>query len=282
MLWRMRTRASRDGAKDPPTDNFIDPLIPATACGGEANAGTQIVRRSGWAIRRSSDTHVGFNWVPAFAGMSGIKGMFVAALAFVLAAPAFAQAPARPPAPDFYATVALAGFEHAVEVRQSATKRRVDVATGGVVQTFLTDRARGALVVMTAAGPRRVAFFFPLALGEVNPPLPLDFAEMQGATRLNRIGSSSVAGRPCALWRYVGYLNRNGVVCATAEGVVLQLVPDGRKTPLFQVLTITFARQDPRWFAVPPDYQIASLPGVGGVAQPPPAAAAPAAPTPQR
>jgi hypothetical protein len=194
------------------------------------------------------------------------------------AAPGQAQAPAGAPRPepDFYAVIGVAGFERPVEVRQSALKRREDVATGGVVQTFLTDRARGALVVMTAAGQRRVAFFFPLSPGQASPPLPLDLVDLQATAKLNRVGASIVAGRPCNLWRYNGYLNRSGMVCATNDGVVLQLTPDGRRTPLFSVISITFARQDPRWFTIPPDYQIASLPGEGGLAVAPAPAQPPA------
>ncbi|HWE46184.1 MAG TPA: hypothetical protein VG407_09150 [Caulobacteraceae bacterium] len=198
----------------------------------------------------------------------------------LMALPSLAQAPVTGGPrlePDFYAVIGVAGFERPVEVRQSGAKRREDVATGGVVQTFLTDRTRGALVVMTAAGQRRVAFFFPLSPGQASPPLPLDLVDLQATAKLNRIGAANVAGRPCNLWRYNGYLNRSGIVCATSDGIVLQLTPDGRHSPLFSVVSITFARQDPRWFTIPPDYQVASLPGEGGlVAAPAPAAAPPA------
>jgi hypothetical protein len=120
-----------------------------------------------------------------------------------------------------------------------------------------------------------VAFFFPLAPAQATPPLPLDLAEIQAAGKLTRVGGSNVAGRPCNLWRYNGYLNRAGMVCADNQGTILQLTPDGRRTPLFAITSLTYARQDPRWFTIPPDYQIASLPGEGGLAVPvaPPAPA---------
>jgi hypothetical protein len=201
-------------------------------------------------------------------------GLAVAAWALALwAAPTLAQPRV---APDFYAVIGVAGFEHPVEVRQSGPKRREDVATGGIVQTFLTDRATGALVVMTAAGQRRLALFFPLAQTQTPPPLPLNLLDLQSPNvRLARIGGSNISGRACNLWRYNGYLNRSGIVCATNDGVILSLTPDGRHSPLFQVISITFARQDPRWFTIPGDYQIASLPGEGGLgaAAPPPAPA---------
>lgn len=202
-----------------------------------------------------------------------ILNVFAAALACAaLAAPGRAQAPRM--APDFYMTVAVAGFERPMEVRQSGLKRRTDVATGAVVQTFISDRTRGVLTVMTAAGRRRLAMLFPLAPQEVNAPLPLDLAAF-GEARVTRLGSANVAGRPCGVWRYTGYLGGSGTACATAEGVVLQFKPDGRRTPLFQATAVTFARQDPKWFIVPPDYQLSVLPGVGGVVAP--RAAAPAA-----
>ena len=202
------------------------------------------------------------------AASRAVRGFGLGLCAALVAVPGLAQAPVGAPRvePDFYAVIGVAGFERPVEVRQSGVKRREDVATGGVVQTFLTDRARGALVVMTAAGQRRVAFFFPLSPGQATPPLPLDLSDLQATAKLNRIGAANVAGRPCNLWRYNGYLNRSGMVCATSDGVVLQLTPDGRRTPLFTVVSITFARQDPRWFTIPADYQIASLPGEGGLA----------------
>jgi hypothetical protein len=187
----------------------------------------------------------------------------VAALAALsaIAAPSRAQAPAS--APEFAATILMAGFERPLEVRQAGLKRRVDVATGAVVQTFISDRSRGALIVMTAAGRRRLAFVFPLLASETGAPAPLDLSALGPGAALNRIGASTVAGRPCQLWRFQGEGGRGGVVCATPEGIVLQMKPDGRTTPLFQVQRLTYGRQDPRWFAPPPDFQVAVLPGTG-------------------
>ncbi len=180
-----------------------------------------------------------------------------------MAFPSIAQTPRL--APDFYATVWVAGFDKLMEVRQSGLKRRVDVASGAVVQSFLTDRTRGLLLVMTAAGKRRLAFAFPIAQDESGAPLPLDFGLMKGAQRLTRMGGSNVGGHACALWRYVGYLGKSGTVCVAGDDTVLQMVPDGRKNPIFQVMSLTVTRQDPRWFTPPADYQIAVLPGTGGL-----------------
>jgi hypothetical protein len=186
----------------------------------------------------------------------------VLALAFI-AWPGQAQAPRMPP--EFHARVFLAGFASQIEVRQSGLRRRVDVATGGIVQSFISDRTRGALVVMTASGRQRVAFLFPLQQTEIAPPVPLDISAF-GATRMTRMGASTVGGRPCALQRYAGYLGRSGVICVSADGLVMQMTPDGRRQPIFQVMSIDFGKQDNRWFVPPPDYQLSALPGTGSIA----------------
>lgn len=187
-----------------------------------------------------------------------------AAAGLTLAAwPGEAQTPRMPP--EFHARVFLAGFPNQLEVRQAGLRRRVDVASGGIVQSFISDRTRGALVVMTAAGRQRVAFLFPLAAAEVNPPIPLEAASLNGA-RVTRMGASRVAGKPCILQRYTGYLGRSGVICTSTEGVILQMKPDGRQQPIFQVMSITFTKQDARWFTPPTDYQLSALPGTGGIA----------------
>lgn len=184
--------------------------------------------------------------------------------AVLLATPGEAQAPRV--ATDFYITAAVAGFERPIEIRQSGLKQRVDVATGAIVQSFIADRTRGALIVMTAAGRRRLALLFPLSREQAAAPLPLDLDAFRQSQRLTRVGSSNVAGKPCAVYRYVRYLSASGTLCATAEGVVLQIKPDGRERPIYQATSALFARQDPKWFAPPPDYQFAALPGVGGAA----------------
>lgn len=190
----------------------------------------------------------------------------------LLAAPGQAQTPRV--SPQFHARVWVAGFDQPLEVRQSGPRRRVDVAEGGVVQSFITDRVQGALTVMTAAGGERMAVVFPLPSEERNSPLPLDRLVVErDAVRLTRVGSSNIAGRACERYRYSGYLGRAGSLCATAQGVVLELHPDGRRRPLFQVLELTPGRQAPGWFVPSPDYRLAVLPGVGGtVAVPPPGA----------
>jgi len=201
---------------------------------------------------------------------SSLITALAAILGLALAAwPGQAQAPRMPP--EFHARVFLAGFPMQLEVRQAGLRRRVDVATGGIVQSFISDRTRGALVVMTAAGRQRVAFLFPLQQTEVAPPVPLDISAF-GAARMTRMGGSRVGGRPCTLERYVGYLGRSGVICVSADGLVMQMTPDGRREPIFQVMSIDFGKQDNRWFVPPPDYQLSALPGTGSIAAPRPAA----------
>jgi hypothetical protein len=195
----------------------------------------------------------------------------------LLAAVASAAARADPPprTPDFHAVARLAGFEQPIEIRQSGLKRRVDVATDAVVQSYIADRSKGMLMVLTAAGRRRLALVFPLGAEAAETPLPAEIADFPSQAGLTQIGASQAAGRPCKLYRYAGANGKRGVVCATDDGVVLQLTPDGRPTPLFEVETLDYAPQNPRWFLPPPEYQLAVLPGIGGVAKFQPAPAAP-------
>lgn len=181
----------------------------------------------------------------------------------ILAAPGQAQTPRV--SPEFHARIWVAGFENPVEVRQSGLRRRIDIAEAGLVQSYIADRTRGSLTVLTAAGGKRLALVFPLPREEAYSPLPLDLLVVErAAARMNRIGSSNIAGRACERYRYGGYLGRSGAICATREGVVLELHPDGRRRPLFQVLALTPERQPASWFVPTPDYQIAVLPGMGG------------------
>jgi hypothetical protein len=195
----------------------------------------------------------------------------------LLAAVASAAARADPPprTPDFHAVARLAGFEQPIEIRQSGLKRRVDVATDAVVQSYIADRGKGMLMVLTAAGRRRLALVFPFGADAADTPLPTEISDFPNQAGLTQIGASHAAGRPCALYRYVGLNGKRGVVCATDDGVVLQLTPDGRPTPLFEVETLDYAPQNPRWFLPPPEYQIAVLPGIGGIAKLPPAPSTP-------
>jgi hypothetical protein len=190
------------------------------------------------------------------------------ALALVLTSVGRAQPPR---APDFHATARLAGFEHPIEIRQSGGRRRVDIATGALVQSWITDRSKGVLIALTAAGPRRLALVFPLGPETAETPLPIDLRGFSAAQGLTKIGASQAAGRPCGLYRYTAAgQGRGGVVCLTGDGVVLQLTPDGRPTPLFEVETLDYAPQDPHWFLPPAEYQVAVLPGLGGAAKPQP------------
>jgi hypothetical protein len=186
----------------------------------------------------------------------------------LLLAPAGRAEPSR--APDFHATARLAGFEHPIEIRQSGLKRRVDIATDAVVQSYIADRSKGVLIALTAAGRRRLALVFPLGSDGLETPLPIDLMSISAQQGLTKVGASHAAGRPCGLYRYTGAQGRKGVICATPEGVVLQLTPDGRPTPLFEVEQIDYAPQDPKWFLPPPEYQVAVLPGIGGAAKPQP------------
>jgi hypothetical protein len=167
--------------------------------------------------------------------------------------------------PDFAAYARLAGFSNLVEIRSSGKKRRVEVATDALVQTFIEDREKGVLTVLTGSSGRRLAYQFPLPDNGPPVPMPMDSRQMAMAQRLQKIGADNVSNIPCALYRYAGYLGGSGEVCVSREGVVLRLRPDGRKEPVYQIERLVFRKQDPNYFVTPMDYTRAALPGMGGV-----------------
>ena len=166
--------------------------------------------------------------------------------------------------PDLYAHILVAGFASPVELRQSGAKTRLDVTSGGVLQTFIADRDKGVLITMTATGQSRTALVFPLDRAKSIVPLPIDLSVLTAGATLKPVGASLVAGRSCRLMSFSAYLGQSGMICVSAENVILQMTKQGRKEPLFQVSDIVIAKQDPSWFRTPPDYQVAVLPAIGG------------------
>jgi hypothetical protein len=187
------------------------------------------------------------------------------------------------PHADLYARVRVAGFTTPVELRQSGSKTRVDLTTGSVLQSYIADREKGVLISLTATGQNRVALVFPLDRADGVIPLPLDLAVLVQQATLKVVGASMVGGRACRLIEFSNYLNQSGMICASAENVILQMTKKGQRNPLFEVLELSMGRQDPKWFRPPPDYQVAVVPAIGGasasgegslIAQPQPSGAA--------
>ncbi|MDC7681790.1 hypothetical protein PQU92_00770 [Asticcacaulis sp. BYS171W] len=170
--------------------------------------------------------------------------------------------------PDLYAKIRLAGFEAPIELRRSGDKTRIDLNAAGVQQTYIVDQERGILVNLIVTNGRRLALVFPADRGAALLPLPIDMASMEarGAV-LKPMGASLLAGQPCRLIEFSGYLNQSGVICVNAAGLILQMTQKGRNAALFQVSSLTTGAQDAKWFSIPPDYQTVALPGVGGAAE---------------
>jgi hypothetical protein len=165
---------------------------------------------------------------------------------------------------DLYARVKVAGLTKPVDLHQSGAKMRLDMTNGGIVQTYITDRDKGILISMTASAQNRLALVFPLDRAEGVVPLPLDLGILARTADLKVVGASLVAGRPCRLIEFANYLNQSGLLCASADNIILSMTRRGSRDPLFVVQDITTGPQDPKWFRTPPDYQIAVIPGIGG------------------
>lgn len=170
--------------------------------------------------------------------------------------------------PDFFARIRMAGFDTPVEVRRTGSRLRVDMLSGGVSQTYITDRDKGVLIHLTSAGGKRIALLFPLSREAALLPLPLDLATLEARATVRPVGSSLMAGQPCRTLEFSGYLNQSGMACANSDGILMQMTQKGRNAPLFQVVAYARGAQDAKWFIIPPDYQTAVLPGLGGAAAP--------------
>ncbi len=186
---------------------------------------------------------------------------------------------------DLYAHIQVAGFAQPVELRRSGLHTRIDMSAGGVLQTFIADREKGILIVMTATGQNRLALVFPLDRAAAVVPLPIDLSVLGANATIKPVGAAMVAGRSCRLMAFSGYLGQAGMVCVAANNLILQMTKEGRREPLFQVTDLVIARQDAKWFRPPPDYQVTVVPAIGGAsagggailqpAMPPPPAKAP-------
>jgi hypothetical protein len=184
---------------------------------------------------------------------------------FMLMLPPAVQAQATGvPHADLYAKVRVAGFTTPVEIRQSGAKTRVDLTAGGVLQSYIADREKGVLISLTATGQNRIALVFPLDRADGVIPLPLDLAVLVRQATLKVVGASLVGGRSCRLIEFSNYLNQSGMICASAENIILQMTKKGSRDPLFEVLDLAMGPQDLKWFRTPSGYQIAVVPAIGG------------------
>ena len=83
------------------------------------------------------------------------------------------------------------------------------------------------------------------------PPVP------EAGAALKRGDDAVIAGLPCVDWSWTDDVQTN-TVCATADGVLLRHVVDGRTVR--QARSVSYSRQSAELFQVPPDYAPALAP----------------------
>jgi len=83
------------------------------------------------------------------------------------------------------------------------------------------------------------------------PPVP------EAGAALTRGDEAVIAGLRCIDWSWTDEVQTN-TVCATADGVVLRHVVDGQTVRLAR--SVSYTRQSPELFQVPPDYAPALAP----------------------
>jgi hypothetical protein len=124
-------------------------------------------------------------------------------------------------------------------------------------------------------GPDRSATIFDRGANEITllTPAKRTYTKLAGAPRrlldpqpgaaIKRGGEMVVAGLHCIDWSWTEDVETH-TACATADGVVLRLVVDGKT--VIEARSVKYATQKPELFQVPPDYTPALAPD--GAAEP--------------
>jgi hypothetical protein len=166
--------------------------------------------------------------------------------AILAAAPALAEAPARPllhPSRDVDVTYRMVRGDTVLTERmrwQAATQRqRVDPPTEGL---FIVIDYRAGQMHTVRLSDR-------LVLNMAAPASP-DGAYV-------RKGEDHVAGLPCTEWEATASDGRSTIVCVTADGVTLRATSGGMT--LLSAVSVDYAPQDAAVFAVPDGFTARTL-----------------------
>lgn len=179
------------------------------------------------------------------------------ALAWTGAGAALAQnAPAQLwPTRDVAVTYTARGGREAPRTVQAAwlaAERRLRVEPPEAPGWVLVDLPRGqAMMVMDSM---RTAMQLP-----DEQKLPLTGGLPPGTT-MTPAGSATVAGHRCDIWR-VSNPDGQGTVCLTRDGVLLRAQGKHEgKQGMLEATAVSYTRQDPARFRLPPEYRSVTLP----------------------
>ncbi|GBQ28145.1 hypothetical protein AA0472_2592 [Acetobacter estunensis NRIC 0472] len=174
-------------------------------------------------------------------------------LALGLMAPLAAQAdkttgPYVTPSVDVAVTYELASPEGGAPVRQdmhwqvATLRQRIDPA-GSAVYMITSWKDRTLTVVDTLSHRRSTM---------PAPGTALTLPGQVAAGSFARMGTDTVAGQFCTVWRTVDQDGRPGDACYTADGILVRMVQGGRT--MVQAVSVERVPQPDALFVVPQDY----------------------------
>lgn len=188
--------------------------------------------------------------------MPAITAVLVAALA---GAPAPVRADPLPrPSVEYAATARTPREGTELKVVHGKGRMRIEIGEAGTAgaMTGLIDPRKKRMVMLTALpGMEKMAL-------EMELPADFSFADLPADG--TRLGSDTVAGEACDLWRIEEKAVGSEPVeaCITPDGIVMRATAtmNGKPKVVFEVTELTRGPQDPALFEVPKGVKITKVP----------------------
>jgi hypothetical protein len=204
-----------------------------------------------------------------------MKSRFWVTIGAVLALAACNQ-PSAPPKADNFLFPALGATPYAAEytmnggdmertmriLRSGANQRMESALPNGQTGIMLIEGASGKMYSfqMGDGAPKAAVLIDRSKLGALAGTM--DFEEEAKTTPPKHMGSDTVAGIGCDIWRMdpaEGETADAREVCATRDGILLRVQEPGAQKPELVATKVDRGPQDPSLFAVPAGYQVVDM-----------------------
>ncbi len=144
-----------------------------------------------------------------------------------------------------------------LSMRHAGGKLRTEVKVSGKTMTVWADLARKKAIVAVPVPGLSVAAEIDLAEDPRLGPLTGEGT---------RLGTATVAGETCTLWRVAAKAAPGGTAtaCITADGITLRIETssEGKPRTVFEATELKRSPQDPAALTVPPDLSVIKLKGL--------------------